>query len=135
MRAAAFNVEAHDAHFAQNTPDIEWIPQVVKRKWVILTGDKCIARNSLEIDALMTAGGQAYLPKGQMRPSEFAECIIKTRVKLIRHYRKNNKYKKAPYIAKIKRNDTDPNKPGDIEPWIDVDIWQNKIQNRTRIKT
>ncbi|WP_437796354.1 hypothetical protein [Sorangium sp. So ce693] len=37
LRAAKL---AHDDHFAQNTPDAEWLVEIGRRGWVVLTKDK-----------------------------------------------------------------------------------------------
>jgi hypothetical protein len=37
---AGAQIEHHGDHFAQNTPDIEWLQVVGKRGWVVLTKDE-----------------------------------------------------------------------------------------------
>ena len=32
-------VEIHDDHFSQNVEDVDWLPEVGKRGWVVLTKD------------------------------------------------------------------------------------------------
>ncbi|WP_437572786.1 hypothetical protein [Sorangium sp. So ce542] len=44
-----------DDHFAQNTPDTEWLVEVGRRRWVVLTKDKNIRSNQLELRALLEA--------------------------------------------------------------------------------
>jgi predicted nuclease of predicted toxin-antitoxin system len=55
LRAAGHEVHAHDDHFAQNTPDTEWLVEVGRRQWVVLTKDKNIRSNQLELRALLQA--------------------------------------------------------------------------------
>ncbi|KYF88592.1 hypothetical protein BE20_22600 [Sorangium cellulosum] len=55
LRAAGHEVHAHDDHFAQNTPDTEWLVEVGRRRWVVLTKDKNIRSNQLELRALLEA--------------------------------------------------------------------------------
>jgi prevent-host-death family protein len=55
LRAAGAKVEAHDDHFAQNTPDVEWLTQVGKRGWVVISKDQNIRRNPLELAAYEAA--------------------------------------------------------------------------------
>lgn len=45
LRAAGARVEAHIDHFPQAAPDTEWIPEVGRRGWVLITRDKNICRN------------------------------------------------------------------------------------------
>jgi predicted nuclease of predicted toxin-antitoxin system len=55
LRAAGHEVHAHDDHFAQSTPDTEWLGEVGRRRWVVLTKDKNIRSNHLELRALLDA--------------------------------------------------------------------------------
>ena len=40
MQASGVNVERHDDHFAQKTPDVVWMSQVSQHDWVVITGEK-----------------------------------------------------------------------------------------------
>ena len=48
LRDAGARVEVHLDHFAQAAADIEWIPEVARRGWVLITKDQNIRRNPLE---------------------------------------------------------------------------------------
>ena len=128
LRRAGIRAEAHDDHFPQNTLDTVWIPQVVKRGWIVLTNDKRIGSDTLEIEALMTAGGRAIVPKGVILPKDFAALIIRSKLQVERFIRKHAKFAKVkPYMAKLGRNPTDPTGPGVIEMWIDESKWLQRV--------
>ncbi len=55
LRAAGHEVHAHDDLFAQDTPDTDWLSDVGRRRWVVLTKDKNIRSNHLELRALLDA--------------------------------------------------------------------------------
>lgn len=40
MQASGVNVERHDDHFVQKTPDDVWMSQVSQNDWVVITGEK-----------------------------------------------------------------------------------------------
>jgi hypothetical protein len=61
LRAANETVHAHDDHFAQNTPDAEWLVEVGRRGWVVLTKDKNIRSNHLEQVALVKANVACFM--------------------------------------------------------------------------
>lgn len=61
LRAAGEDVHAHDDHFAQNTPDTEWLNEVGRRGWVVLTKDKNIRANQLEHVALVRANVACFM--------------------------------------------------------------------------
>ncbi len=48
LRDAGISVKAHDDHFPQNALDIDWLPEVGKRGWVIITKDARIGKNQTE---------------------------------------------------------------------------------------
>ena len=60
LRAAGAQVEAHDDHFAQNTPDVEWLTKVGKWGWVVISKDQNIRRNPLELTAYEAAKVRGY---------------------------------------------------------------------------
>jgi hypothetical protein len=48
MRAMGISVETHDQHFRKNALNIEWIPHIAEKEWIILTKDERIGKNALE---------------------------------------------------------------------------------------
>jgi len=77
LRAAGAIAEAHDDHFAQDARDVDWIPDVADRGWVILTKDKNIRRNWGEREALIASHARIFtLPSGNMRGVEMGELLV-----------------------------------------------------------
>lgn len=60
LRDAGAQVETHDQHFPQNTPDVDWLAEAGRRGWVVLSKDERIRRNRIERDALHAAGVRAF---------------------------------------------------------------------------
>lgn len=76
LRAAGATVEHHDDHFAENTPDVDWIAEVGRRRWVVLTKDKRIRRNPLERRAVAAAELRLFsLSGGNMTGAQMAEVF------------------------------------------------------------
>ncbi len=48
LRQAGANVEIHDDHFQSDAKDEEWLGEVGRRGWIILTNDKKIRYRSNE---------------------------------------------------------------------------------------
>jgi len=46
LKSAGISIEIHDDHFAQDAQDVDWMPEVGKKGWVILTKDNKISKNS-----------------------------------------------------------------------------------------
>ena len=64
LRAAGVRVEVHIDHFPMNAPDIEWIPLVAQRDWVLITKDQHIHRNMLERETYRDAGLRGFVLTG-----------------------------------------------------------------------
>lgn len=56
LRRAGLSVETHDTHFPKDTQDHVWLRDVGGRGWVVLTKDKDIRRNALELLAVVEGG-------------------------------------------------------------------------------
>ena len=54
-------VELHDDHFPPRTKDTEWLAEVSRRGWVVLSKDFNIASNALERITLFESGARAFL--------------------------------------------------------------------------
>lgn len=60
LRDAGAKVEIHDDHFPQTTSDVDWLTEVGKRGWVVLSKDERIRRNRIERGALVAARVRAF---------------------------------------------------------------------------
>lgn len=77
LREAGANVELHDDHFAQTTPDSIWIRDVSEKGWVILTKDKNIRRARGEREDVLLAAARVFtLTSGSMSGDEMASIFI-----------------------------------------------------------
>jgi predicted nuclease of predicted toxin-antitoxin system len=77
LRAAGENAHAHDDFFPQNTPDAEWLVEVARRGWVILTKDKDIRRNEIERVAILRARAACFmLGRGDLSAFTMGRTLI-----------------------------------------------------------
>lgn len=77
LRAAGARVEVHIDHFNQTAPDTEWIPEVGRRGWVLITRDKNIRRNPLERAAYEKAKLRGFVLTGEdMGGKEMADLLV-----------------------------------------------------------
>jgi predicted nuclease of predicted toxin-antitoxin system len=78
LRSAGCNVEIHDRHFAQDAKDTEWLPEVGRRGWVVLTKDHHIRTRQNELVALLTAGVAAFvLTAGDLAGPDMAQAFVR----------------------------------------------------------
>lgn len=78
LRAAGCTVEIHDQHFPQAAKDAEWLPEVGRRGWVVLTKDHHIRTRQNELVALLSAGVAAFVLTGaDLTGPEMAEAFVR----------------------------------------------------------
>jgi len=77
LRLAGANVQVHLDHFRGDTPDLEWIPAVAHRNWVLITKDQNIRRNPLERAAYEVAALRGFVVTGKdMNATELGELLV-----------------------------------------------------------
>jgi hypothetical protein len=78
LRDAGCAVEIHDQHFPQAAKDTEWLPEVGRRGWVVLTKDHHIRTRQNELVALLSAGVAAFvLTSGDLTGPEMAQAFVR----------------------------------------------------------
>ena len=85
LRAAGARVEIHDDHFAQSTPDIDWLAVVGARGWVAITKDQNIRRNPLERAAYEKAKVRGFVVTATgANGTEIAELLVRCLPRMVR---------------------------------------------------
>ena len=71
---AGLQLRLHKNLFKPDCPDVDWLPEVARNKWVLLTKDKGIRRRPIERQALLIPGARSFiLTAGEMTGQEIAE--------------------------------------------------------------
>jgi hypothetical protein len=92
--------ECHGTHFKAGDPDTEWLPIVSEQGWIILTKDKEIRYNELEISAIIiNKARQFFFRSGNWSGQEMADILGKALPKM----KKLTRRTEAPFIASITR--------------------------------
>jgi hypothetical protein len=118
LRAAGLKVEVHRDHFADDTPDEDWLAQVGARLWVVLTKDKAIRRKASEREAVMAANIRLFtLPSGNLTGQEMAEIYLQNRLGMARFLHRQP----GPFVAVVSRTGivlvaTEPAEEDQLEP-------------------
>jgi hypothetical protein len=83
LRAAGFHIEEHSAHFADDAPDAEWLAEAGRRGWVVLTKDKAVRRNALELAAILAGGVACFsLGHGNLKAGQMAQAFVAARFRM-----------------------------------------------------
>jgi hypothetical protein len=98
---AGLDLRLHGDLFKPDSPDVVWLPQVAKNKWVLLSKDKRIRGRPIEKEALLIPGARSFiLTSGNMTGQEMADAFIR-RINQIRRIAKNEK---TPFVAVVTRD-------------------------------
>ena len=119
LRAAGLTVERHSDHFADDTPDADWISAVAAKGWTAITHDKAISRRANERRAVFSGGLGLIVVVGGAPHAELAQNFVKTLPKILRFLDRHP----PPFVARLYRptpSDLRKVKPtGRIELWIE----------------
>ena len=101
LREAGFHVEIHQDHFPRGTADEEWLPEIGRRGWILLTQDKSIRYRKNEQRALIENDVQAFFVSAKsLRGEEIGALIVQMKPRIFRILKKN----KPPFIAMLNRH-------------------------------
>lgn len=107
LRDAGAVVEVHDDHFAKDTADEDWLPEVARRGWVVLTKDRRIAYRTLERLAVARAGARLFVLVNQnMSAASMSAALVGALSRMRRFVATED----APFIAKVFQS-------GRVEAW------------------
>jgi hypothetical protein len=119
MRAMGISVETHDQHFRKNASDIEWIPQIAEKEWVILTKDERIGKNALERQVVARTGLRMFtFTSQQLSGDDMVKILQKATISMQKFIEDNA----PPFIAKI-------HKDGSVKKWKTAQDLLDEINN------
>ncbi|BAY70779.1 hypothetical protein ACN23B_25980 [Anabaena sp. FACHB-709] len=111
-------IAIHDEYFGKDAQDVEWLPEVGKRGWVVLTKDGKISNNRLERIAVARAQIKMFTFASQsLSGEEMAGILLQAIVPMKRFVSKHP----APFIAKIYRD-------GHLDMWKDAQMLLEELQ-------
>ena len=101
LREAGLTVELHDDHFPQDALDENWLIEVGRRRWYVITRDDRIRYRPLEAAAARNARvGMFVLVSKNLTGPQTAEVILKA----LGRIRRFLAARRRPFIAKIHRD-------------------------------
>ena len=100
LRVAKVDVQVHDAHFPSNAKYEDWLDEVGKRGWIVLTKDRRFDKRVLEITAIANSKVRVFkLTAANLQGEEMAAIFVKSIRKIERVAIGNS----APFIATVTR--------------------------------
>lgn len=125
LRDAGLNVESHEVRFRHNTFDEDWLLDVGEKKWIVLTADLAIAKNPLEMNALLAAKVRAFavVREDNMPGIRYAKMIITALPQIFRML-ETDRY---PFIARLHLD-------GSVTLWKSEPIHQKGRRSKKRYR-
>jgi predicted nuclease of predicted toxin-antitoxin system len=117
LKQAGLNIKYHDDEFSQNAQDIEWLSEVGKRGWIVLTKDVAITRNAAERLTVTLAEVRLFALTRQDLNSQAMNDILRIAIPNIQKFVR--KYP-APFIAKVYQN-------GTVKMWRDRSTLRQEV--------
>ena len=100
LRQNHVHVEVHDDHFPQNALDEDWLSEVGKRGWIVLTKDDRLRYRPAALESYRRHDVRVFIfGSGEMKAQEMADAFTKALPKVLRFVRN----KPAPFFARISR--------------------------------
>jgi predicted nuclease of predicted toxin-antitoxin system len=98
LRADGHTVYLERQEFGEGAQDVDWLPPVGSRGWILITKDKNIRKRPLEMKALLGGNVRAFvLTAGNLRGEQQAEIFAKALPKMLRILAKTP----APFVAHV----------------------------------
>lgn len=119
LRRAGITVEIHSDHFDPAAADVDWLPEVGKRDWVVLTKDANIGKRTLEKIAVTCAGIRMFTLASQNLSGDDMVAIFQKAIVPMQEFVRKNP---APFIAKIYKD-------GRIDLWRDHKALNQELKD------
>jgi len=101
LRALGLAVEVHEDHYPSDATDVEWLSDIGKKGWVVLTKDSQIRYRAPERQALLNAGVAAFvLTSGNLTGDEMKQVFITAMPRIMKLLNRQQR----PFIAKVTRS-------------------------------
>lgn len=128
LRTVGLRVERHADHFAHDAHDEDWLPEIARRGWVILSHDHRMLRRSVERDAVMISGARLLILIGpKAKAEELAVNFTNTHARVEGFLAQHA----PPYISKVYRSSLGPvvpgGEPGRVEMKLTYDEWLRRF--------
>ncbi len=113
LRSAGWGVETLFDHFPMDTHDIDWLPFIGRKKWILLTKDNRMKGRYLELMSMMNSKVRAFVleSRNSLSGPEIADIFLKAKGKIESILATQS----APFVARIRAGD------GSIDVRIDSD--------------
>jgi hypothetical protein len=75
--ASGYAAELFAHHFDLDTPDVDWLPEIGDRRWILVTKDRHIEQRPLEREAIINAKVRAFILTERNMSSKVMVALLK----------------------------------------------------------
>lgn len=98
LRRAGAVIELHSDHFRDDAEDSEWLEKVGKRGWVVLTKDRRLRSNYLQLVAIVRSNVRAFaITAADLRGEDMGSAFVKALPQIQSFIKRFN----APFTASV----------------------------------
>ncbi len=97
LRALGLEVHLSRDIYPPLTPDIDWLPEVASKGWIILTKDAKISGWVLEVDAIRSAGAHVLVLGGTLNRTQLRDAVLAALPRIARALARRNE----PLVRRI----------------------------------
>jgi hypothetical protein len=126
LREAGLILHLHQDYFPQQEKDHVWIAKPAAEGWPIISPDKRISRDFVEVDAVMEAGAAMFCLSGGHYPAEVQAVNFLRCLPQVLHTLESTP---RPFIAKIyqpSRDDPEDQHTTRVRVVLTFDEWQRR---------
>ena len=130
---AGIHVERHCDHFADDAKDEDWLREISKRGWLVLTHDQRMRYRPNEIAAIREFKIGLFVIIGKAPFAELARNFVNTLPQIVKFVDEHPR----PFVAKVYRSNPKKSQkkmqpPGQIKKWLPlVELWVSPRKNGT----
>lgn len=126
LREAGLVIHLHQDYFPQQEKDRVWIARPALEGWPIISPDKRISRDIVEVDAVMESGAAMFCMSGGHYPAEIqANNFLRCLPQVLHTLETTSR----PFIAKIyqpNRDDPEDRHTARVRVVLTLDEWQRR---------
>lgn len=80
-----FKPKATTQRHSTSSPDVEFLPLIGERQWVLITKEKNVRRNQLEVEAILNSDVRAFVvTAANLNHEQIAQLVLKAMPKITR---------------------------------------------------
>ena len=134
FRQHGLQLECHDQHFAERTPDFRWLRHCGKSGWIAVTKDQRIRFCWRAKLSIMRSGAKLFVMIGEGNTHEELAINFVQTVHRVTAMAARYKHALIARVYMAAKDQFDFGKPGQVNEWLTYDGWKRLEKVRDEAK-